>query len=109
MDKQKLIKELFVGKVSDILGHEKTRELLKEATDAINAIHVGQKLPIQNVSVSLPHESQIEAALDKLIIIRGEHPTRVRNPLYGAERQLAIDLVKYVILSNGPSIKSGGE
>ena len=53
MDKQKLIKQLFVGKVSDILGFEKTNELLKEATDAINAIDVGQKLPIHNVSVSL--------------------------------------------------------
>lgn len=52
------------------------------------------------VSVSLPHESKIEDALDKLMIIRGEHPTRVRNPLYGEERQLAKDLVKYVILSN---------
>jgi len=52
------------------------------------------------VSVPLPHESKIENALDKLMIIRGEHPTRVRNPLYGEERQLAKDLVKYVLLSN---------
>ena len=52
MDKQKLIKQLFVGKVSDILGFEKTTELLKEATDAINAIDVGQKLPIHIVVCS---------------------------------------------------------
>lgn len=57
-------------------------------------------LDLFGVSVSLPHESQIESALDKLLIIRGEHPARVRNPLYGEERQLAIDLVKYVLLSN---------
>jgi hypothetical protein len=57
-------------------------------------------LGLFGVSVSLPHESQIESALDKLLIIRGEHPARVRNPLYGEERQLAIDLVKYVLLSN---------
>lgn len=50
--------------------------------------------------VSLPHESQIDEALDKLMIIRGEHPSRVRNPLYGEERQLAKDLVKYVLLLN---------
>lgn len=59
MDKQKLIKQLFVGKVSDILGFEKTTELLKEATDAINAIDVGQKLPIHNVSVSLPTKDEV--------------------------------------------------
>lgn len=49
--------------------------------------------------ISLPHESQIDVALDKLLVIRGEHPTRVRNPLYGEERQLAKDLVKYVLLN----------
>jgi len=59
MDKEKLIKQLFVGKVSDILGFEKTTELLKEATDAINAIDVGQKSPIHNVSVSLPTKDVI--------------------------------------------------
>lgn len=42
MDKQKLIKQLFAGKVSEVLGFEKTTELLKEATDAINAIDVEQ-------------------------------------------------------------------
>ena len=57
-------------------------------------------LGLLGVSVSLPHEGQIEAALDKLMIIRGEHPARVRNPLYGEERQLAKDLVKYVLLSD---------
>ena len=52
------------------------------------------------IQYSLPHESIIEQALDKLMIIRGEHPSRVRHPLYGEERQLAIDLVKYVLLNN---------
>ncbi len=61
MDKQKLIKQLFVGKVSDILGFEKTIELLKEATDAIDSIDVGQKLPIHNVSVSLPTKDEVSA------------------------------------------------
>ncbi|WP_156133243.1 hypothetical protein [Lacinutrix sp. Hel_I_90] len=40
VDKQRLIKELFVGKVSDVLGIEKTTKLLKEATDAINGSDV---------------------------------------------------------------------
>lgn len=57
-------------------------------------------LILLGVCVSLPHDTQIETALDKLMIIRGEHPTKVRNPLYGEERQLAKDLVKYVLLSN---------
>lgn len=33
MNKQKLIHELFVGKVSDELGFDKTLELLKEAKE----------------------------------------------------------------------------
>lgn len=39
-------------------------------------------------------EEDLDKALDKLLIERGEHPTRVRNPLYGEERNLAKDLVK---------------
>lgn len=31
MDKQKLIHQLFIGKVADVLGFDKTTELLKEA------------------------------------------------------------------------------
>lgn len=39
MDRQKLIKQLFVGMVSEIIGFEKATELLKEATAAAdNAI-----------------------------------------------------------------------
>jgi len=36
MDREKLIKQLFIGKVSDIIGIEKTIELLKESTVAID-------------------------------------------------------------------------
>ena len=36
MNKEKLIKQLFVGKVSEVIGVDKTMELLKEATEAIN-------------------------------------------------------------------------
>lgn len=53
-----------------------------------------------NVKVLMPHDTQIEDAIDKLLIIRGEHPTRVRNALYGEERQLAMDVVKYVLLNS---------
>ena len=34
MDRQKLIHQLFIGKVADVLGMEKTTELLKEAKEA---------------------------------------------------------------------------
>jgi len=34
MDRQKLIHQLFIGKVADVLGIEKTTELLKEAKEA---------------------------------------------------------------------------
>jgi len=68
---------------------------MKKTIDEADKILLG----LFSISV-LPHESQIETALDKLMIIRGEHPTRVRNPIYDEERQLAKDLVKYVLLSN---------
>jgi len=38
MDKEKLIKQLFIGKVTEILGFEKTSELLKETIDALNMV-----------------------------------------------------------------------
>jgi predicted nucleic acid-binding Zn ribbon protein len=34
-DKEKLIRQMFIGKVSEIIGQEKTIVLLKEATSAI--------------------------------------------------------------------------
>ena len=52
MNKEKLIHQLFVGKVSNVIGFDKTTELLKEAKDAINAMNQGQTLPIDNVCVS---------------------------------------------------------
>lgn len=39
----------------------------------------------------------VECLIDELLIARGEHPSRVRNPLYGEERRLAKDLLdKYL-------------
>lgn len=48
MDKQKLINQLFFGKVADILGFDKTTELLKESIYVINSANKGQKLHIKN-------------------------------------------------------------
>ena len=36
MDREKLIKQLFVGKVTEIIGTKKTVELIKESTIAID-------------------------------------------------------------------------
>ncbi len=36
MDKDKLVHQLFIGKVSDVIGNEKTRTLLKEAKEAFD-------------------------------------------------------------------------
>ncbi len=81
---------------------EQIRKICTQINDGQIAVSQAteQLLDLFSVSVSLPHESEIETVLDKLMIIRGEHPTRVRNPIYGEERQLAKDLVKYVLLSN---------
>lgn len=48
MDKQKLMHQLFIGKVAEIIGHEKTVELLREAKTAIDAIE--PHLPLADVS-----------------------------------------------------------
>jgi len=53
------------------------------------------------------HESEIDQALDTLMILRGEHKSRVRNPVYGEERQLAKDLLKHFIISLNNNIPDG--
>ena len=39
-------------------------------------------------------EDDVESIIDSLLIERGEHPTRVRNAIYGEERKLAKDTYK---------------
>lgn len=46
MDREKLIKQLFVGKVTEIIGTEKTTELLKEATVAIDEMLKSRKADV---------------------------------------------------------------
>jgi hypothetical protein len=46
MDREKLIKQLFVGKVAEIIGTEKTTELLKEATVAIDEMLKSRKADV---------------------------------------------------------------
>ena len=36
--KEKLISQLFVGKVSDIIGFDKTVEILKESKESIDSL-----------------------------------------------------------------------
>lgn len=38
---------------------------------------------------------KIEQELDRIMILMGNHPSRVRNPIYGEERQLAKKLAKF--------------
>lgn len=52
-------------------------------------------------------EEDLDNALDKLLIERGEHPSRVRHPIYGEERELAKGLVK--LFCQPAVIKSGCE
>lgn len=51
------------------------------------------KLSIKNCE-SIANGYDLDELLDGLLINRGEHFSRVRNPLYGEERQLAKDLVQ---------------
>jgi len=43
MDKEKLIKQLFIGKVAEIIGTEKTAKLLNEATVTIYEMFKSRK------------------------------------------------------------------
>jgi len=59
MDKQKLIHQLFIGKVVEIIGQEKAIELLREAKTAIESIE--PQLPLGDVSGSLQCDSPVNA------------------------------------------------
>ena len=66
MNKEKLIKQLFVGKVSDIIGFKKTTKLLKEATDEINAIIKRKNERLDEQEYLTKHISEVaEAFTDK--------------------------------------------
>lgn len=61
MDREKLIKQLFVGKVTEIIGTEKTTELLKEATVAIDEMLKSRKADVSGwvaVTDALPKPLQ---------------------------------------------------
>lgn len=61
MDREKLIKQLFVGKVTEIIGNEKTTELLKEATIAIDEMLKSRKADVSGwvaVTNALPKPLQ---------------------------------------------------
>ena len=48
MNKQKLIHQLFIGKVADVIGFDKTTELLKEAIEAFKDVPEGIKQDDKN-------------------------------------------------------------
>jgi len=61
MDREKLIKQLLVGKVAEIIGTEKTTELLKEATVAIDEMLKSRKADVSGwvaVTDALPKPLQ---------------------------------------------------
>jgi phage gp36-like protein len=49
MDREKLIKQLFVGKVAEIIGTEKTTELLKDATVVIDEMLKSRKADVSGM------------------------------------------------------------
>ena len=50
----------------------------------------------ERIKERMPSDEEIENKVDLLMIDRGEHPTRVRNPIYGEERKLTNDLFKWL-------------
>lgn len=70
MDREKLIKQLFVGKVTEIIGTEKTTELLKEATVAIDEMLKSCKADVSG-SATVDINTQVEIlkkVINKLMI-----------------------------------------
>ena len=59
----------------------------------VNGGSIANKLSLKNCE-AIENGYDLDELLDGLLINRGEHPSRVRNPLYGEERQLAKDLVQ---------------
>lgn len=53
MDREKLIKQLFIGKVADIIGTQKTTELLKESTFVIDEMIKSRKADVIKNEVSV--------------------------------------------------------
>ncbi len=49
MDREKLIKQLFVGKVTEIIGTKKTTEILKEVTVAIDEMLKSSKANVSDM------------------------------------------------------------
>jgi len=67
MDKQKLIHQLFIGKVTEILGNEKTTELLREAKIAIESVEPQLKQPAIK-SVCVDCKDEFEAQMERCCV-----------------------------------------
>lgn len=73
----------------------------------------GRLVPCQQTGINMVlcegciPQDEIEKVLDQLLIARGEHPTRVRNPIYGEERELAKALLNHFIVLS-PTVASEG-
>lgn len=65
MENYKLIHQLFIGKVADIIGMKKTIELLKESNDSINTVVVKKTKTL---------EERHDTFLSKLSDYVGEYP-----------------------------------
>jgi len=46
MDRDKLIKQLFIGKIAGIIGVEETTKLLKDATESIDSVLKSRKADV---------------------------------------------------------------
>lgn len=68
-------------------------------------------LPILSIKncEAIANGYDLDELLDTLLIGRGEHQSRVRNPLYGEERQLAKDLVQKTLELLGDKKFSEGD
>ena len=70
MNKQKLIHELFIGKVADKIGFKKTLELLSESNKAINKLQNETKDEVEVIKESIislikPHVKDYEININK--------------------------------------------
>jgi uncharacterized membrane protein len=67
IDRQKLIKQLFVAKVSEIIGFEKAIELLKESTVAIDT-HILSSLLTKKQDINMKEENENQQDTDKHLL-----------------------------------------
>lgn len=96
MDRQKLIHQLFIGKVADVLGMEKTTELLKEAKEAFAIPVVGCSLKNKTPILKWKHLSSVSLRLKNALLKIDKKNEKLKQNIKYIEDLTVYDLVREI-------------